>query len=668
MRTHSQNQYYIMSTLELAAAGVLGAQLLEAKYHITHDIMLAQTVVRAALGYLYNCARGRASFWYYFEASALKWPENRAIAFPRPNKEAGPPAIDADGFPILDDQFTLETYTYRELYNMILRFSYILKNDYGVTADQTIGVDCMNKPLFIILWYSLWNIGAVPAFLNFNTKDKPLVHCLKISHVSQVFIDPDCAGPIRDTEPAIKDQLPHVRLHYMNEPELLRVLQDKSRPKYRAPDNTRRPDDKDYSCSALIYTSGTTGLPKSAIMSWRKSFMGASFFGHIMKVKPNSTVLTAMPLYHSTAAVLGVGPTFLRGGCVSISQKFSATSFWTQAKLSGATHIQYVGEVCRYLLNSKPHPDQQRHGVKIAYGNGLRRDIWLDFKKRFHIEAVGEFYAATESPFATTNLQYGDFGVGACRKYGYLINLVLGLSQRLVKMDPEDDNEIYRDPKTGLGQYATRNEPGEMLMKIKDVKNTELTFQGYYGNKEATLSKIVRDVFKKGDAWFRSGDLLKMDEDGLLYFVDRLGDTYRWKSENVSASEVENELMGSKAIKQSVVVGVRVPNHEGRAGFAVIQPLDDIDPEDRASHPQILDQIITHLNSALPRYAIPQFIKFTNAIESTHNHKVPKNQFKNQKLPKGDNGQDLIYWLNKDKYEELSEKSWSTIMSGSAKL
>lgn len=657
-----------MSTLELAAAGILGAQLLDAKYHIAHDLMLAQTVGRSALGYLYSCARGRASFWYAFEAAVQKYPENRALAFPRPKKDAGPPPVDAHGFPILDGQFELETYTYRELYDIILRFSYILKNDYGVTAEQTIGIDCMNKPLFIIIWFSLWNIGAVPAFLNFNTKDKPLVHCLRISNVSQVFIDPDCAGPIRDTEPAIKEHLPHVRLHYINEPELLRVLQDKNRPKYRAPDNTRRPEDTDYATAALIFTLGTTGLPKSAIMSWRKAFMGASFFGHIMKVGSKSTVLTAMPLYHSTAAVLGVGPTLMRGGCVSVSQKFSATSFWTQAKISGATHVQYVGEVCRYLLNSKPHPDQQKHEVLIAYGNGLRPDIWRDFKQRFQIKAIGEFYASTESPIATTSLQYGDFGVGACRKYGTLINFVLGFSQRLVRMNPDDENEVYRDPKTGLCEYATRDQPGELLMKIRDSSNTEKTFQGYLGNKKATLSKIIHDVFKKGDAWFRSGDLLKMDEDGLLYFVDRLGDTFRWKSENVSASEVENELMGSKAIKQSVVVGVQVPNHEGRAGFAVIDPLDKFDAKDKTNHAQVLEQITTHLNNTLPKYAIPQFIKFSNAIEASHNHKVPKTQFKNQKLPKGENGDDLIYWLNKGKYEELTDLAWAKIMNGASKL
>lgn len=654
-----------MSTIELAAAAVLGSQLLDAKYHIKDDFLLAQKVLRSVIPYSINCYRGKASFWYYFEKTAMRYPKNKAIVFPRPKKNAEPIKYE-NGEIDYDNLFSLEIYTYEQLYDMILRFSYILKNDYGVTADQTIAVDCTNKPLFIILWLALWNIGAVPAFLNFNTKDQPLIHCLKTSNVSQVFIDPDCAGPIRDTEGRINDELPNVKLHYINEAKLFRVLLDKSRPKYRAPDNTRRPADADYSCCALIYTSGTSGLPKPAIMSWRKAFMAASFFGYIMKIDSKSNVLTAMPLYHSTAAMLGVCPTLLSGGCISISQKFSATTFWTQAKLCETTHIQYVGEVCRYLLNSKPHPDQQKHNVTIAYGNGLRRDIWLDFKKKFHIKAIGEFYASTESPIATTNLQYGDFGVGACRKYGALVNMLLTVQQTLVKMDSEDENEIWKDPKTGFGIRAAQNEPGELLMKILNTKNPESTFQGYYGNNKATSSKIVTNVFKKGDAWFRSGDLLKMDQDGLLYFVDRLGDTFRWKSENVSASEVENELMGSKAIKQSVVVGVKVPNHEGRAGFAVVDPLEEF--SDESKREEVLGRIYEYVSKTLPGYAVPQFIKISGEIEASHNHKVSKNQFKNQKLPKGESGNDTIYWLNKNKYEELTEEAWAKIMGGAAKL
>ncbi|EGW30338.1 uncharacterized protein SPAPADRAFT_143042 [Spathaspora passalidarum NRRL Y-27907] len=653
-----------MSGLEIALGAFLGTQLLESKYLIKDDIMLIQKVVRSALPYLYRSNHGRASYWYYFEQAALKYGNRKAVCFPRPVANSEEPPLDADGFPIYDTQFQIEEYTYKQLYDMVLRMSYIMKYEYGITSEHTIGIDCMNKPLFLVLWLALWNIGALPAFLNFNTKDKPLIHCISIANVSQVFIDPDCADPIRETEDKIKQELPNVKLNYLDEEKLFDRLSRKSTPKHRAKDETRRPQDKDSSPAALIYTSGTTGLPKAGIMSWRKAFMASIFFGYIMKVNKDSNVLTAMPLYHSTAAMLGVCPSLITGACVTLSQKFSASTFWTQARLSKATHVQYVGEVCRFLLHAQYHPDQVRHSVKIAYGNGLRRDIWGQFKKRFHIEAIGEFYAATESPIATTNIQYGEFGIGACRKYGSLINLFLRYQQTIVKMDPEDENEIWRDPKTGFCVRAGPDEPGELLMRILNPKKIEETFQGYYGNKKATSSKLITNVYSKGDAWFRSGDLLKMDSDGLLFFVDRLGDTFRWKSENVSATEVENELMGSNAIKQSVVVGVQVPQHEGRACFAVVEPVDEIDDQ------TVLTKIRDHVVHSLPNYAQPQFIKIArnNEIESSHNHKVSKNQFKKQKLPRGESGEEVIYWLNKTRYEQLDDQSWASICSGKAKL
>lgn len=201
-----------MSGLEIAAAAVLGSQLLEAKYLISDDVLLAKTVALNALPYLWKASRGKASYWYFFEKSVFKNPNNKALAFPRPRKNAPPPRVDDEGFQIYDDQFDLEEYTYKELYDMVLKYSYILKHEYGVTANDTIGVSCMNKPLFIVLWLALWNIGALPAFLNFNTKDKPLIHCLKIVNASQVFVDPDCDAPIKDTESQIKEELPHVKI------------------------------------------------------------------------------------------------------------------------------------------------------------------------------------------------------------------------------------------------------------------------------------------------------------------------------------------------------------------------------------------------------------------------------------------------------------------------
>lgn len=438
-------------------------------------------------------------------------------------------------------------------------------------------------------------------------------------------------------------------------------------PEFLQQDNVRTPLGlTDFKPSMLIYTSGTTGLPKSAIMSWRKSSVGCQVFGHVLHMTNESTVFTAMPLFHSTAALLGACAILSHGGCLALSHKFSASTFWKQVYLTGATHIQYVGEVCRYLLHTPISKYEKMHKVKVAYGNGLRPDIWQDFRKRFNIEVIGEFYAATEAPFATTTFQKGDFGIGACRNYGTIIQWFLSFQQTLVRMDPNDDSVIYRNSK-GFCEVAPVGEPGEMLMRIFFPKKPETSFQGYLGNAKETKSKVVRDVFRRGDAWYRCGDLLKADEYGLWYFLDRMGDTFRWKSENVSTTEVEDQLTASnkEQYAQVLVVGIKVPKYEGRAGFAVIKLTDN--SLDITAKTKLLNDSLSRLN--LPSYAMPLFVKFVDEIKMTDNHKILKKVYREQKLPKGLDGNDTIFWLkNYKRYEVLTAADWEAIDAQTIKL
>ncbi|CCH46295.1 Very long-chain fatty acid transport protein [Wickerhamomyces ciferrii] len=631
--------------------GYQGFSAIDENTHIADDMYIIPYVIKQAVVHASNVARGRVSYWYIFEKAVFNYPNKLALVYPRVN-----PGHTGD------DAYILEKYTFQELYDIILRLSEILAHRYGVKENDTIGIDATNKPIFIFLWYALWNLGATPAFINFNTIGNPLVHSIKVANISQVFIEPDAAGPIKETQDDITKELPNVQLHFLNEDELLQEILDPNSLKFRP--TTRRSQDHDWGTAALIYTSGTTGLPKPAIMSWRKAGLGSSLYGHIVRIKPESIVFTSMPLYHSTAAVLGVCTTFNQAAAVALSPKFSASKLWTQVKLTKATHLQYVGEVCRYLLNSPIHPDEKNHNLQVAYGNGLRRDIWKEFKDRFGIDAIGEFYAATESPIALTSFQKGDYGIGACRNYGKLINYILSYQQTLIKMDPEDSSIEYRNSK-GFCERTKAGESGELIMKLFWAKNPETVFQGYLGNKKETESKIIRNVFKKGDAWFRSGDLLKSDSNGLYFFVDRLGDTFRWKSENVSATEVENQFFDKiNEISQVVVVGVRIPNHEGRAGSAVIE----LKPNTIKSKDEILKEIYNSLKQELPKYAIPIFIEFVDKIRESDNHKIPKKQYRDQKLPKGENGDKVIYWLNKGKYEELTQNDWDDITNGKIKL
>lgn len=630
--------------------------VLDRKYRVREDFYIIPFFLKTVVKYMYAVRQNRFQYWYVFAKQVKKNGNRTAICYPRPS--------------FIKGEYELESYTYKEFYDIVLRLSHILRSKHGVNAGDHVGLDCTNKPLFLFLLFSIWNIGAVPALLNCNTLGNPLVHSLKIASVKKVFIDPQASGPIRESESLIKETIPDIELNYIDEERLMEILTNRKSPQFLQADDVRSPVGlTDYKPAMFIYTSGTTGLPKSAIMSWRKAVFACHLFSHVFHMSRNSIVLTAMPLFHSTAAMLGMCAVLSQGGCLSMANKFSASNFWKQAYLTKATHIQYVGEICRYLLQTPVSKYERMHSAKVAYGNGLRPDIWQKFRKRFNIETIGEFYAATEAPFATTCIQKGDFGVGACKSYGSVINWFLSFQQVLIKMDPEDDSVIYRNSK-GFCERPAIGEPGEMLMKILFPKKPETSFQGYLGNKKETQSKVLRDVFKKGDAYYRCGDLFRQDEDGLLYFLDRLGDTYRWKSENVSTTEVEDQIMSSndQEFAQVVVVGVKIPGYEGRAGFAVIK-LADYDNVSKQQRLKLLQHLLTHLNRELPSYARPIFVKFTDKIEMTDTNKISKKTYKNQVLPRGADNTETLYWLKDYKqYKVLTDEDWNTIVSQAVKL
>ena len=635
---------------------------LDRKHRIKEDFYIIPYFFKSVYLYALSVKKRRFQTWYLFVEQVAKNGDHPAIRYTRP--------VNVDG-KFSKTEFELEAYTYRELYDISLRLSYILTTEYNVGPGDYIAIDCTNKPLFLFLWYALWNIGAIPAFLNYNTLGHSLVHSLEISKIQQVFIDPDASQPIRESESLIYERLPEIKLNYLDEPNLMKRLLDTNSPSFLQSDEQRCPRGlTDFKPSMLIYTSGTTGLPKSAIMSWRKSGVGTQLFGWVLHMDNQSVVFTAMPLFHSTAALLGVCAVMSQGGCIAIAPKFSASQFWKQVCLVKATHVQYVGELCRYLLHTPKTEYETKHCAKVAFGNGLRPDIWQDFRKRFNIEVIGEFYAATEAPFATTTFQRGDFGVGACRSYGSIIQWFLSFQQVLVKMDPNDDSAIYRNEK-GYCERAGVNEPGEMLMRIFFPRKPETSFQGYLGNKKATKSKVVRDVFWKGDAWYRCGDLFREDENGLWYFLDRLGDTFRWKSENVSTFEVEDQIIISNPTEfsQVLVVGIKIPKYEGRCGFAVIKLKQDVDFLPEEIKLALLDKMLRHLRKALPKYALPIFVKFVNNIKMTDTNKILKKYYRDQKLPFGEDGNDVLYWLEGyKKYKRLTREDWDKIEDQTVKL
>lgn len=385
-----------------------------------------------------------------------------------------------------------------------------------------------------------------------------------------------------------------------------------------------------------------------------------------------------MPLYHSSAIAMGFLTCLWNGATLIIGRKFSARTFMSDARENNATIIQYVGETLRYIMGVQPEFDvttgeclDKKHNIRLALGNGLRPDVWNRFKERFNIPTIAEFYAATEGSSGSWNLSSNDFSAGAIGRNGLIGSFILGRSTAIVEVDHESQ-EPWRDPKTGLCKRAPRGEPGELLYAI-DPADPNAAFQGYFQNPKATESKIIRDVLKKGDAYFRTGDMIRWDKEGRWYFSDRLGDTFRWKSENVSTSEVAEILGVHPEVHEANVYGVALPNHDGRAGCAAIifnQQLTS-GSSGLALEPSraLLNSLAAHTLSNLPRFAAPLFLRVMPEMQATGNNKQQKHVLRTEgvdisKVSKNDR----LYWLQGSTYVPFEQKDWDRVNSGHARL
>ena len=370
--------------------------------------------------------------------------------------------------------------------------------------------------------------------------------------------------------------------------------------------------------AVYLFTSGTTGLPKAAPGSHRKFVKAYGGFGLMsLAMTPEDVIYVTLPFYHGTALLVCWGSALAGASALAMRRKFSASAFWDDIRKYQATCFGYVGELCRYLLNQPDSPSDRDHTLRKMIGNGLRPSIWKAFKDRFGIEQVAELYASSEGNIGFSNFLNLDNTVGfSTAPYA------------LVKF-----HEGTRDPirnSKGHMEKVKCGEPGLLLGEI----TRKWSFEGYT-QKEATEKSILRDVFRKGDAWFNTGDVLREIGFRHLQFVDRMGDTYRWKGENVSTTEVENIIDGSGETEEAIVYGVEVPNTNGRAGMATVVPLDahrDID----------MQRLFAYLEENLPPYAIPLFIRVTDAIEKTGTFKYKKADLKEQayRLNKSD---DKVY-------------------------
>ena len=483
----------------------------------------------------------------------------------------------------------------------------------GLRAGDVCAIAMENRPAFFCSWFGLVKLGVVVAFLNTQVNGRPLVHALESTGAKAVVLGEECLSNLLATE-GLPD-LPWWLIPDSENPHhgpLPAHVDSRFTEQLAAAPRTTFPRDlraelPAESTTLLIFTSGTTGLPKAARYSHMRWMSSGDVMEVTLKATADDVFYCCLPLYHGAAAT-SVTSTALRvGASIVVRRKFSVREFWSDVRNHRISVFQYIGEICRYLLNQPPAAGERNHSLRCMLGAGLTAESWQRWIERFGPLQVFEGWGATE---ANANLINVDNRVGSCGRVPDWSKTNL----RLVRYDVESDSHP-RDAQ-GFYQLCEVGEIGEAMGFIVDHPQIGGgRFEGYT-SAQATESKIRRDVFQPGDAYWSSGDLLRYDEDGYFYFVDRIGDTYRWKSENVSTQEVADALSDLPGLELINVYGVQVPEQEGRAGMAAVlmQPGQQFDPE----------AFYALTQARLPRYAAPVFVRVSAAADLTSTFKLRK--------------------------------------------
>lgn len=519
--------------------------------------------------------------------------------------------------------------------------------DQGLKAGDCVALFMENRPEYVAIWSGLAKIGVVTALINHNLEGQALAHCVGIADAKCIITGAEQDAAIKSTQGLFDDSVSvwtwGGTVGEPLDPALQNVPDARPSREHRA--HLRGKD-----LCMYVYTSGTTGLPKAARLTQsRTQGMMRSFIGPC-RITERDRIYITLPLYHGTGGLCGVGQALMTGACIILRRKFSASAFWDDAATEGATSIVYIGELCRYLLNQPPHPKERAHKIRTGFGNGLRPEIWQEFLDRFNIPHLAEFYGSTEG---NVNFISFDGKVGSVGRIpGWLESKFEHIA--FVKFDVESEAPV-RD-ENGFCIRADVDETGEVLGIIgDDVRNR---FEGY-NDEEATRKKILKDVFETGDMWFRTGDLMRKDEHGYVYFVDRIGDTFRWKGENVSTNEVGEVLSQAEGVSTANVYGVPVPGTDGKAGMAAITTEGTVG----------FDTLYDELAAKLPRYAVPLFIRVQKEAETTGTFKYRKVELVEEGFDPRKTT-DPVWMLHPDQnaYVELTRDRFESLMSGAFKF
>jgi fatty-acyl-CoA synthase len=504
--------------------------------------------------------------------------------------------------------------TYRELFDRSAGYGcWALAR--GIPAGGVVCLLMPNCPEYAVIWLGITQIGCVVALLNTNLEGDALAHSIRAAGSDHIIVADSLVASVR----AITNRLPakiNIWVHGRGDSGDLPRIDIGSAGRSNAwPDIVKTHMPARDSRALLIYTSGTTGLPKAANVSHARILEWSYWFAAMMDARPEDRLYDCLPMYHSTGGVVAIGAMLISGGSVLTRDRFSASRFWDDVINGDCTIFQYIGELCRYLVQSPPHPRETEHKLRLCCGNGMRGDVWERLQQRFAIPHILEFYASTEGNVSLYNCEEKPGAIGRIPPF-----LAHRFPMALVRSDP-DTGELLRDT-AGFCIRCATDEPGEAISPI--LINGEATthqFDGYT-DPEASARKVAANVFTQGDQWFRTGDLMRKDKAGFFYFVDRIGDTFRWKGENVATDEVAAVVTGCPGVMHAVVYGVAIPGAEGRAGMAAVTI------DDRFNFTELCE----HLRANLPDYARPLFVRVCRDIPMTGTFKLTKGRLAQEGL------------------------------------
>ena len=538
--------------------------------------------------------------------------------------------------------------TYAQANQWANRIAHYLSTQ-GIGKGDVVAVFIENRPELLVTILALAKLGAVSALLNTSQTRDTLIHSINLVAPVAIVLGEE----LQPAFAAIREQvsIPAQRTWFIADrdtyshpgiaPEgYINLISASADARGDNPPSSGEVFFNDP--CFYIYTSGTTGLPKAGVFKHGRWMRSSASFGMIaLNMTPDDVVYCTLPLYHATGLCVCWGSAINGASGFAIRRKFSASQFWPDVRRYNATTLGYVGELCRYLVDQPPSADDSRHAVRKMIGNGLRPGAWAEFKTRFAVEHICELYAASDGNIGFSNILNFDNTIGFSL-----------MAWELVAYD-HDSGQPLRSA-NGFMRKVGKGEQGLLLARIDE----KAPLDGYT-DPEKTAKVVLHDVFSKGDRFFNTGDLLRNIGFGHAQFVDRLGDTYRWKGENVSTTEVENLLLQHPHISEAVAYGVEVRNTNGRAGMAAITPAESLATLD-------FTELLAFARQRMPAYAVPLFLRVKVKMETTGTFKYQKTRLKNEGFDPAQTGDDPIYaWLpGTQTYVQVTDQVLTDIHQG----